>query len=37
VFFAGMWTPKQNLSPLLVMTAYAVLFGVTAIRMFRWD
>jgi ABC-2 type transport system permease protein len=68
LFFAGMWTPKQNLSPLLqhignytplgaavqamdaamqgsfpparpllVMTAYAVVFGVAAIRLFRWD
>ena len=68
LFFAGMWTPKQNLSPvlqhignytpldaavqamdaamqghfpptrpLLVMAAYAVVFGVAAIRLFRWE
>jgi len=68
LFFAGMWTPRQNLSPtlqhignytplaaavqamdaamqghfpparpLLVMTAYAVVFGIVAIRMFRWE
>jgi len=68
LFFAGMWTPKQNLSPalqhignytpldaaaqamdaamqghfpptrpLLVMAAYAIVFGVAAIRLFRWE
>jgi ABC-2 type transport system permease protein len=68
LFFAGMWTPKQNLSPalqhianytpldaaaqamdaamqghfpparpLLVMFGYAVVFGVVAIRLFRWE
>jgi len=68
LFFAGMWTPKQNLAPLaqhignytplgaavqamdaamqgnfpparplLVMAAYAVVFGVAAIRLFRWE
>lgn len=68
LFFAGMWTPKQNLAPLaqqignytplgaavqamdaamqgnfpparpvLVMAAYAVVFGVAAIKMFRWE
>lgn len=68
LFFAGMWTPKQNLSPalqhignytpldaaaqamdaamqghfpptrpLLVMAAYAVVFGVVAVRLFRWE
>jgi len=68
LFFAGMWTPKQNLSPalqhignytpldaavqamdaamqghfpptrpLLVMAAYAVVFSVVAIRLFRWE
>jgi ABC-2 type transport system permease protein len=68
LFFAGMWTPKQNLSPvlqhvgnytpldaavqamdaamqghfppaqpLMVMAAYAVVFGVLAIRLFRWE
>jgi ABC-2 type transport system permease protein len=68
LFFAGMWTPRQNLSPalqqvgnytplaaavqamdaamqghfpparpLLVMAAYAVVFGIVAIRMFRWE
>jgi ABC-2 type transport system permease protein len=68
LFFAGMWTPKQNLSPVLqhvgnytpldaavqamdaamqghfpptqplvVMAAYAVVFGVLAIRLFRWE
>jgi ABC-2 type transport system permease protein len=68
LFFAGLWTPKQNMAavlqhignytpldaavqamdaamqghflptrPLLVMTAYAVMFGVAAIRLFRWE
>jgi len=68
LFLAGMWTPKQNLSPafqhigdytplaaavqamdaamqghfpparpLLVMAACAVVFGIVAIRMFRWE
>jgi ABC-2 type transport system permease protein len=68
LFFAGMWTPKQNLAaalqhignytpldaaaqamdaamqghfpparPLLVMAAYAVVFGIAAVRMFRWE
>ena len=68
LFLAGMWTPRQNLSPtlqhignytpldaaaqamdaarqghfpsarpLLVMAAYAVVFGVIAIWMFRWE
>jgi ABC-2 type transport system permease protein len=68
LFFAGMWTPKQNLAPtlqhignytpldaavqamdaamqghfpparpLLVMAAYAVVLGVVAIRLFRWE
>jgi ABC-2 type transport system permease protein len=68
LFFAGMWTPKQNLSsalqhignytpldaavqamdaamqghfpptrPLLVIAAYAVTFGIAAIRLFRWE
>jgi ABC-2 type transport system permease protein len=68
LFFAGMWTPRQNLAPalqhigdytplaaavqamdaamqghfpparpLLVMAAYAVVFGIVAIRMFRWE
>jgi len=68
LFFAGMWTPKQNLAPalqhignytplgaavqamdaamqghfppvrpLLVMAGYAVIFGVVAIRTFRWE
>jgi ABC-2 type transport system permease protein len=67
LFFAGLWTPKQNMAPvlqhignytllgaavqamdaalqghfpptraLLVMAAYAVVFGVLAIRLFRW-
>ena len=68
LFFAGLWAPKQNLSPalqhigtytpldaavqamdaamqghfpsarpLLVMAAYAAVFGIAAIRLFRWD
>jgi ABC-2 type transport system permease protein len=68
LFFAGMWTPKQNLAPLarqigtytplgaavqamnaamqgnfpparplLVMATYAVVFGVAAIKLFRWE
>jgi ABC-2 type transport system permease protein len=68
LFFAGMWTPKKNLSPtfqhvadytplgaavqamdaamqghfpptrpLLVMAGYAVVCGVVAIRLFRWE
>lgn len=68
LFFAGVWTPKQNLAPmlqhignytpldaavqamdaamqgnfpparpLLVMAACAVVFGVVAIRLFRWE
>ena len=68
LFFAGMWTPKQNLAPalqhvgnytplaaavqamdaamqghfpptqpLLVMAAYAVIFGIAAVRLFRWE
>lgn len=68
LFLAGMWTPRQNLSPvlehvgsytpldaavramdaamqghfppaqpLLVMAAYAVVFGIVAIKLFRWE
>ena len=68
MFFAGMWIPMQNMSPLLhhiadytplgaavqamdaamqgsfpparpllVMAAYAVVFGAAAIRWFRWE
>jgi ABC-2 type transport system permease protein len=68
LFFAGLWTPKQNLAPvlqhlgsytplgaavqamdatmqgnfpaarpLLVMAAYAVVFGIAAIKLFRWE
>jgi ABC-2 type transport system permease protein len=68
LFLAGLWTPRQNLSPLLqhignysplgaavqamdaamqgsfpparpllVMAAYAVVLGLIAIRLFRWE
>lgn len=68
LFFAGLWAPQQNLSPLLqhignytplgaavqameaamqgsfpsarpllVMAAYAVVFGIAAIKLFRWE
>ena len=68
LFFAGLWTPEQNLSPLLqhignytplgaavqamdaamqgtfpaarpllVMAAYAIVFGIAAIKLFRWE
>ena len=68
LFLAGLWTPKQNLSPLLqhignysplgaavqamdaamqgnfpparpllVMAAYAIVLGLIAIRLFRWE
>lgn len=68
LFFAGLWTPKQGLSPmlqhignytpldgavqamdaamrgtfpptrpLLVMAAYAVVFGLAAVKLFRWE
>lgn len=68
LFFAGMWTPKQNMAPvlqhigsytplgaavqamdasmqgsfpsarpLLVMAAYAVVFGFAAVKLFRWE
>jgi ABC-2 type transport system permease protein len=68
LFFAGLWTPQQNLSPLLqhignysplgaavqamdaamqgtfpaarpllVMAAYAIVFGIAAIKLFRWE
>jgi ABC-2 type transport system permease protein len=68
LFFAGLWTPQQNMSPLLqhignytplgaavqamdaamqgnfpparpllVMAAYAIVFGVAAVRLFRWE
>ena len=68
LFFAGLWAPRQNLSPmwqhignytplsaavqameaamqghfppaqpLLVMAAYAIVFSIAAIRLFRWE
>jgi len=68
LFFAGLWVPREDLSPLwahigtftplnaavqameqamqgrfpaaeplLVMAAYAVIFGIAAVRLFRWE
>jgi ABC-2 type transporter len=68
LFFAGLWAPQQNLSPLLqhignntplgaavqameaamqgnlpsarpllVMAAYAIVFGIAAVKLFRWE
>jgi hypothetical protein len=40
LFFAGqdsMRGPFPLAAPLLVLTGYAVLFGVLAMRFFRWE
>ena len=38
MFFAGLFLPRAEMpGPLLVLPAYAVIFGALAVRFFRWE